>query len=467
MTDDLAGREDTRGAGGLVASERVELEGHLIDSLTLAKVLDAILAAGADYEVVEMSVGRRSVDPSRAVLEVRASDPRELDRLLAELRPHGVNRLDTADARLERAERDGVLPADFYATTNLPTAVRLEGAWVAAQDPEMDCALVARPPGAPGESWVVRTVPMHRVRAGDLVVVGHAGVRVSSPPRPRDVEPAGTFAFMESGVSSEKPKPVLLERVAAHLRRSRAGADAGGGPGTGARARGKVLAVCGPAVIHTGAGPSLARLVREGFVDVLFAGNGFAAHDIESNVYGTSLGVFLGEGTPAPHGHANHLRAINEVRRLGSIGRAVESGFLRSGVLYECVRRGVPFVLAGSVRDDGPLPDVITDTVAAADVMREHVRGVTVCLMLASTLHAIATGNLLPSGVATYCVDINPAVATKLGDRGSHQAVGIVTDVGLFLGELAERVAGATHASGALRPDPSGAAGLEPEGAEP
>jgi len=444
VTDDASRDETARGPGAGGASERVELEGHLIDSLTLAKVLDAILAAGADYEVVEMSVGRRSVDPSRAVLEVRARDAGELDRLLAELRPHGVNRLEGSDARLERAERDGVLPSGFYATTNLPTSVRVEGSWVAVEDPEMDCALVASPPGAPGGSWSVRTAPMHRVRAGDLVVVGHAGVRVASPPRPRDVEPGDGFAFMDSGVSSEKPKHVLLERVAAHLRRSRterrAGEAAGGGARGGLGGRGKVLVVCGPAVVHTGAGPALARLVREGFVDVLFAGNGFAAHDIESNVYGTSLGVFLGEGTPAPYGHANHLRVINEVRRRGSIGRAVESGFLRSGVLYECVRRGVPFVLAGSVRDDGPLPDVITDTVAAADLMREHVRGVTVCLMLASTLHAIATGNLLPAGVVTYCVDINPAVATKLGDRGSHQAVGIVTDVGLFLAELADRV---------------------------
>jgi lysine-ketoglutarate reductase/saccharopine dehydrogenase-like protein (TIGR00300 family) len=203
---------------------------------------------------------------------------------------------------------------------------------------------------------------------------------------------------------------------------------------------GRMLAVCGPALIHTGAGPDLATLVREGWVDVLFAGNGFATHDIESNLLGTSLGVSVREGHPTEGGHANHLRVISEVRRWGSIRAGVERGLLRSGVMYECVRRRVPFVLAGSIRDDGPLPDVITDVIAAQDTMRNHLGGVRVAIMLASTLHAIATGNLLPAGVETYCVDINQAVVTKLADRGSHQALGLVTDVGLFLRDLVEHL---------------------------
>jgi lysine-ketoglutarate reductase/saccharopine dehydrogenase-like protein (TIGR00300 family) len=238
------------------------------------------------------------------------------------------------------------------------------------------------------------------------------------------------FEFMASEVSSEKPKALLVARVADRLR--------------AARARGgKVLVVAGPAVVHTGGAPDLARLVESGWVDVLFAGNGFATHDIESNVLGTSLGVSVAEGTQTEGGHANHLRVINEVRRHGSIAAAVEAGYVTGGVMRACVERGVPFVLGGSIRDDGPLPDVVTDTVAAADAMRVHLRGVQVSLMLASTLHAIATGNCLPAGVETFCVDINQAVVTKLADRGSHQALGVVTDVGPFVRQLADQLVGA------------------------
>lgn len=398
-------------------TELVELAGHIIDSLILAKVLDTILEAGCDYRIVEVEIGKTNVDTSRARIEVTAGDDATLARLLEELQVHGANRVAQAEATLEPAPADGVLPAGFYATTNLPTAVRVGGRWLAVENPEMDCALVVT-----GDR--VRTVPMHRVRAGDLVVVGFDGVRVSAPAKPRGASP---FEFMTSEVSSEKPKAVLVAQVADRIRAAK---------GRG----GKVLAVCGPAVVHTGAAADLARLVRAGWVDVLFAGNGFATHDIEAAVLGTSLGVSLREGTPTEHGHANHLRVINEVRRRGSIAAAVADGYLTGGVMYECVRRGVPFVLAGSVRDDGPLPDVVTDVVAAADAMRAHVPGVAVALMLASTLHAIATGNLLPAGVETYCVDINPAVVTKLADRGSHQALGLVTDVGLFLRDLVEHL---------------------------
>ncbi|HYX44360.1 MAG TPA: TIGR00300 family protein [Acidimicrobiales bacterium] len=398
-----------------MASETVEVEGHIIDSLILAKVLDVILDAGADYRMVEVEIGRTNVDASRARLEIDAPDEDTLARLLVELQVHGANRVAQSDATVAVAEQAGVLPAGFYSTTNLPTAVRLSGRWVEVENPEMDCALVVLPDGR------VRTVPMHRVAVGDQVVVGDEGVRVSGLEKPRGSSP---FEFMTSDVSSEKPKDVLVARVAERVRAARAGG-------------GKVLAVCGPAVVHTGAAPHLAELVREGWIDVLFAGNGFATHDIEANVAGTSLGVPLGGETPAQGGHSNHLRAINEVRRRGSIAAAVEDGWLTGGVMYECVRRRVPWVLGGSVRDDGPLPDVLTDVVEAADAMRALVPGVAVALMLASTLHAIATGNLLPAGVETYCVDINQAVVTKLADRGSHQALGIVTDVGLFLETLA------------------------------
>ena len=398
----------------MTVSEVVEVDGHIIDSLILAKVLDVIVDAGADYRMVDVNIGRTSVDSSHARIEITAADHEALAALLSELQIHGANAVAQGDAVTEPADTDGVLPEGFYSTTNLPTQVRMGGHWVDVENPEMDCALVVRPDGR------VRTVPMHRVNAGDPVVVGRAGVRVQPLERPRGANP---FEFMSSDVSSEKPKEQLVARVAERIKAAKAGG-------------GKVLAVCGPAVIHTGAGPAVAALVRTGVIDVLFAGNGFATHDIESNVLGTSLGVPLGDDLPPEGGHANHLRVINEVRRRGSIAAAVADGYITGGVMYECVQHGVPFVLGGSVRDDGPLPDVYTNVVDAADAMRAELPGVAVALMLASTLHAIATGNVLPAGVETYCVDINQAVVTKLADRGSHQALGIVTDVGLFLHTL-------------------------------
>jgi lysine-ketoglutarate reductase/saccharopine dehydrogenase-like protein (TIGR00300 family) len=403
----------------VAASEIISLEGHIIDSLLLAKVMDVVLAAGAEYRLLDVDIGRTNTDASRARLEITAADDEALAALLVELQVHGANPTSTTDAAVEAATIDGVFPAGFYSTTNLPTQVRVEGRWLEVDQPEMDCGIVVA--GA-----AVRVTPMHRVRAGDLVVVGFDGVRVTAPERPRGTTP---FEFMASEVSSEKPKSLLVAQVADRIRAAREGG-------------GRLLAVCGPAVIHTGAGPALARLVRTGWIDVLFAGNGFATHDLESNVLGTSLGVSVDEGTPSEGGHANHLRVINEIRRHGSIAAAVDAGYVTGGVMYECVQRGVPFVLAGSLRDDGPLPDVQPDMLQAADAMRALVPGVSVALMLASTLHAIATGNLLPAGVETFCVDINQAVVTKLADRGSHQALGIVTDVGLFVAMLAEQLDG-------------------------
>jgi lysine-ketoglutarate reductase/saccharopine dehydrogenase-like protein (TIGR00300 family) len=396
-------------------TETVELEGHIVDSLLLAKVLDLILESEADYRITSFELGRTNVDPSRAVIEVAMDDEASLDALLEQLQVHGANRVGQGDAAVVACDANGVLPAGFYSTTNLATDVRIDGHWRAVENPEMDCGIVV-------DDTSVRTAPMHRVRVGDRVVVGYDGVRVHAPERARDVR---NFEFMNSDISSEKPKALLIEQVAERIRSAK-------------QRGGKLLAVCGPAVVHTGGAPDVARLVREGWIDVLFAGNGFATHDMESNVLGTSLGVSVAEGTPVEHGHSNHLRVINEVRRHGSIAAAVDAGFVTGGAMYECVRRQVPFVLGGSVRDDGPLPDTIADVVAAADTMREHVPGIAVALMLASTLHAIATGNILPAGVETFCVDINQAVVTKLADRGSHQALGIVTDVGPFLHQLAD-----------------------------
>jgi lysine-ketoglutarate reductase/saccharopine dehydrogenase-like protein (TIGR00300 family) len=395
-------------------TEVIEVNGHIVDSLILAKVLDTILDAGCDYAITEFEIGKTSLDASHARLAV--SGPAEVvAQLLDDLQLHGANRVQDNDAHLVPAERDGVLPSGFYSTTNLATDIRVDGQWLRVENPEMDCALVVHEGRA-------RTAPMHRVKAGDLVAVGSDGIRVHAPSRPRDTH---VFEFMASEVSSEKPKALLVEQVAERVRAAK-------------ERDGKVLAVCGPAVVHTGAAPDLARLVLDGWIDVLFAGNGFATHDIEANMLGTSLGVSVAEGMPTEGGHANHIRVINEVRRAGSIADAVTAGIVTGGVMHACVATGTPFVLAGSIRDDGPLPDVISDNVAAADAMRELIPGITVALMLSSTLHAIATGNCLPAGVETFCVDINQAVVTKLADRGSHQALGIVTDVGLFVRQLTE-----------------------------
>jgi lysine-ketoglutarate reductase/saccharopine dehydrogenase-like protein (TIGR00300 family) len=399
-----------------MSTETIEVTGHIVDSLVLAKILDTILDAGCDYEIEDVQIGKTSLDPSTARIAV-IGDEAVLAQLLDELQVHGANRTHQHDAHLVPVEQDGVLPAGFYSTTNLASDVRVDGTWLPVENPEMDCGLVV----AGGRA---STAPMHRVRAGDRVVVGSDGVRVQAPGHARDTQ---VFEFMASEVSSEKPKALLVGRVADRFRAAR-------------RRGGRVLVVAGPAVIHTGGATDLARLVTEGWVDLLFAGNGFATHDIEADVLGTSLGVSVAEGTPTEGGHANHLRVINEVRRHGSIAAAVEAGYVTGGVMHACVRAGVPFLLAGSIRDDGPLPDVITDTVAAADALRAQLGGVEVALMLASTLHAIATGNCLPAGVETFCVDINQAVVTKLADRGSHQALGIVTDVGPFVRQLTDEL---------------------------
>ncbi|MGK2947989.1 MAG: TIGR00300 family protein [Acidimicrobiales bacterium] len=401
-----------------MATETIELTGHIVDSLLLAKVLDAIVDAGVTYDLADVEIGRTNEDPSRARI-LLDGDEEVLDGLIDDLQVHGVNRITSGESTLVAADRDGVLPVGFYSTTNLATDVLVDGRWVAVENPEMDCSIVI----ADGRA---RTVPMHRIRLGDQVVVGSGGVRVHAPAKERG---ASAFEFMNSEVSSEKPKALIVAQIA---ERMRAAHEAGQ----------KVLAVCGPAVVHTGGAPDVARLVEAGWIDVLFAGNGFATHDIESNVLGTSLGISVAEGHQTEGGHSNHLRVINEVRRHGSIATAVEGGYITGGAMAACVRAGVPFVLGGSIRDDGPLPDVYTDTAAAADAMRELVPGVAVALMLASTLHAIAVGNCLPAGVETFCVDINQAVVTKLADRGSHQAHGIVTDVGPFLHQLAEALCG-------------------------
>ncbi|MCS6852630.1 MAG: TIGR00300 family protein [Gemmataceae bacterium] len=392
--------------------EEVELQGHIIDSLLLPKVLDEILTRGGSYVLKDIRIGQRQQDPSYARIQVQAASERALAEILNVIHDHGATPVATHDCRVVEADMDGAFPEGFYSTTNYRTQVRLNGEWIDVEDQEMDCGILVDP-----EARTARCVPMAEVRQGDRIVVGRQGLRVFPA---ESAHRQNLFEFMASPVSSEKPKGVTVREIAAAMRRCRAAGD-------------KILAVLGPAVVHTGAVEHVCRLIRGGFLDVLFAGNALASHDIEQALYGTSLGVCLDRGLPAEEGHEHHLRAINTIRRLGSIRAAVERGLLRSGIMYECIRRGIPFVLAGSIRDDGPLPDVITDILEAQRAMRRHVRGVGFALMVATMLHSIATGNLLPAWVRVACVDINPATVTKLVDRGSIQTVGIVTDAEPFL----------------------------------
>ena len=396
--------------------EEVEVRGHIVDSLLLPKILDRILQMGGTFEIRECRIGARRVDPSYARIAIRAGSAAGLDEILGDLVEHGASPVHPEDARVEPADIAGAFPDGFYSTTNQRTQVRLGGRWIDVADQEMDCGIAVDP-----GSKSARCVPMIEVAPGMPIVVGHNGLRVVPAERPRE---ASLFGFMGSGVSSEKPKAVSLRGVADSIRATR---EAGK----------KVLLVGGPAIVHTGSAPHVAQLIREGWVQTLFAGNALATHDIEQAIYGTSLGVSLDLGEAIEHGHEHHLRTINTVRRAGGIGAAVGSGLIRSGIMYECIRRGVDVVLAGSIRDDGPLPEVITDSVEAQARMRRSVRDVGFALMIATALHSIAAGNLLPAWVKVVCVDINPATVTKLSDRGTFQTIGLVTDVEPFLRSLA------------------------------
>ena len=401
------------------ASEVLETRGHLMDTGVLARVLDDVLAYGGDYRIDRLDVGRQHDDESYARIVVSADDDDALARLLMRLQTHGMNQVDPGQALLREVERDGVFPDDFYSTTNLETVVRIGATWVPVEQPEMDCGLVV-------QDSRVRTVPVSDVRAGDVVVCGAGGVKVVLPQREHSKD-SDSFEFMSSSVSSEKPQSLLLRQIAQQMREVKAD-------------QGKVLWVGGPAVVHTGAAPAMVALVEAGYVDVLFAGNALATHDIEASLYGTSLGVDLAKGKGVEHGHEHHIRAINQVRKAGSIAAAVEQGVLTSGVMHAMVTHRKRFVLVGSVRDDGPLPDVHTDVIVGQRAMRAELPGVGFAIMVATMLHSIATGNILPASIPLVCVDINPATVTKLSDRGSAQAVGIVTDIGLFLEGLAREL---------------------------
>jgi len=403
----------------MAESQEIELEGHIIDSGIMTQLFDKVMDMGGNFEILAFNVGKKKTDPSYARLRIAASNKEKLRSILSELHRLGARPLEVKDVYLVPASGDRIVPKGFYTTTNHPTQVKVAGEWIPVTAIEMDFLIVVDV-----EKKQARCMPLGKIHKGNHVVVGEQGVRVSYPDRPRV---SSTFEFMHGTVSPERPSETLIAQIAKEILEVR-------------KKGGKIALVGGPAIIHTGADKALAEMIRKGYVDVLFAGNALATHDVEYNLFGTSLGMDISTGKPVMGGHRHHLYAISEIMRAGSIQNAVDNGVLTGGVMYECIKHKVPFVLAGSIRDDGPLPDVITDSMEAQDAMRRQIGGCRMVLMIATLLHSIAVGNCLPSDVKTVCVDINPAALTKLMDRGTMQAIGVVSDAGTFLPLLAKQL---------------------------
>jgi arginine dihydrolase len=399
-------------------SETVEAQGHLIDSHIMERIFDTVVEFGGRFEVEHFSIGRTNSEASRLRLRIEAPDAEQLEKMMTQLLGLGCAPVDAGEAELREAECDRCAPEDFYSTTNQRTLVRVGTQWIEVANQRMDALIVV----GNGTAACRR---LRDVRTGDKIVVGMKGIRVVPEAKDRDRQ---QFAFMSNDISSERQVETAVGQTAAIMQQVR-------------RDGKKIVAVAGPVVVHTGGGEPLSRLIRSGWIDVLLAGNALAVHDIEAALLGTSLGVRTSDGRLAQHGHRNHMQAINAMNHAGSIEAAVETGRLAKGVMYECVKAKVPYVLAGSLRDDGPLPGVITDMNEAQDAYAERLRGAGVVLCLSSMLHSIAAGNMLPAWVKIVCVDINPAVPTKVSDRGTGQATGVVTDVGLFLELLANKLA--------------------------
>lgn len=402
-------------------TQKILLHGHIIDSLILPKVMDIIIDQGGDYEIEELDVGKLTTDKSTAKLIVKSDDEKIFNRILDMLTDYGAELIeDVEEVTLIESKKDKTVPSNFYSTSNYDTKVRYDGEWLPIDNIEMDCVIVVDT-----ENKKATCKPLNAVKKGEKVVTGRTGVKVTPLERSRGKDT--TFEFMNSDASAEKPTQSIIHRVAKEMKEIK---DKGG----------KILLVGGPAIIHTGCAPILASLVKEGYINKIFAGNALATHDIENALYGTSLGVDMKTGELVAHGHKHHISAINTINKAGSIKDAVEQGVLKSGIMYECVKNNAPYVLAGSIRDDGPLPDVITDSQEAQQRMREEVQDVDMVIMVATLLHSVATGNLIPARIKSVCVDISNASVTKLADRGSAQVISIVTDIGSFLPMLKDEL---------------------------
>ena len=392
-------------------------EGHLIDSGILNKTLNLIIEEKGDYEIIDFRIGKTNLDPSYLEIEVKCQNENILNNITSKLVYLGCYEKTIQEAVFKSAEKDQNVPDDFYSSTNYKSMVYVNNKWRDVQNQRMDGVIVLR-----GEELYCKK--LRDIKKGDLILCSSDSVRIFPPFRERSTD---EFGFMQNDVSSERSVDVSVSMIASEMKKQKS-------------AGGKIVVVSGPVVIHTGGAPHLAELIRKGYIHGLLGGNATAVHDIECAFFGTSLGVDLKTGKPVDEGHRNHMRAINRINHHGSIKKAVENNDLKTGVMYEVIKNNIPFALAGSLRDDGPLPDTINDMIEAQAAYAEIIKGASMVLMLSSMLHSIATGNMLPAWVKTICVDINPAVVTKLADRGSGQAIGIVTDVGLFLRALAQKL---------------------------
>ena len=389
----------------------IEVRGHLIDSMILTKIFDIIMDLQGEFQVQKFVVGKKKKDESYAKLLIQGKSKEHLNQILQAVYREGATSKIQQDVVLETAQKDMVMPDDFYSTTNNHTDIFYKGKWIKVENMMMDKCIVVKGNRA-------FCTPIREIKKGDLIITGERGIRITPPERPR--EGVNLFQFMGSGSSSERPTQHIARRVAEDIYKTK-------------KQKGKIVLVGGPAIVHTGASDSIASLIRLGFIDAVLAGNALAVHDIEYSTLGTSLGMNVKDGTLAIRGHRNHMQAINSVFKAGSISKMVEKKVLRKGIMYECVKNSIPFVLAGSLRDDGPLPDVITDMTMAQRKYKEILKDAKMVIMVATMLHSIATGNMLPADVKVVVVDISQPTVTKLMDRGTWQALGIVTDVGAFL----------------------------------
>jgi lysine-ketoglutarate reductase/saccharopine dehydrogenase-like protein (TIGR00300 family) len=409
-----------------VESRIINMEGHLLDAGIMNRALDLVVENGGSFKVLNFHLGVERQSTSTADVRVSAPDHEVMEKIMSQLIDVGAVAPpeELENAQTEVCELTGVAPDDFYVTNIYPTEVRINAEWIRVQKQRMDGAIVIsdRPGGITAQCKILRDL-----NQGDRVVVGVDGIRTVRKKTNRDSKAKEEFSFMGAGVSSERRVELVVDQIAWELRQIR---DRGG----------KVVVTAGPVVIHTGGAKHLSTLIREGYIQGLLGGNAIAVHDIEQALMGTSLGVDMQKGTPVTGGHRHHLKVINTVRRYGSIAQAVEQGIITQGIMYECVKNNIPFALAGSIRDDGPLPDTQMDLIKAQEEYAQLLEGTDMILMLSTMLHSIGVGNMTPAGVKMVCVDINPAVVTKLSDRGSVESVGVVTDVGLFLSLLVKQL---------------------------